>query len=115
MSDSNKNILFEEFDIEKFGLFCFLTGIFFLASAVGISIIFLLISVFISFLKPKNFFKDKWNYPLFISGILMLISTFIHFQRYEKYIDLGIDPQLSLIGLFNWVPFFYVSGGFKTT
>ena len=57
MGDSNKNILFEEFDIERFGLFCFFTGIFFLASAVGVSIIFLLISVFIAFLKQKNFYK----------------------------------------------------------
>ena len=113
MGDSNKNILFEEFDVERFGLFCFLTGIFFLASAVGISIIFFLVSIFIAFLKPKNFLKDRWNYPLLISAFLMLISTFIHFQRYEKYIDLGIDPQLSLIGLFNWVPFFLCFWGFQ--
>ena len=107
------NKLLEKFNIEKFGYYCFLTGIFFLASAVGVSILLLLISVTITFLKPKNFLKDKWNYPLLISGILMIVNTFIHFQRYEKYIYLGIDPQLSFIGLFNWIPFFLCFWGFQ--
>ena len=101
-----KNRLLKKFNLEKIGFYCFLTGIFLLASAVGISILLLLISLILSFINSKNFLKDKWNYPLLLTGILMLTSTFIHFQRYEKYIDLGIDPQLSLIGLFNWIPFF---------
>ena len=108
-----KNRLIKEFNIEKFGFICFLTGIFFLASAVGISIILLLVSVIISYLKPDKFLKDKWNYPLLLSGVLMAISTFIHFQRYEKYVDLGLDPKLSLIGLVNWIPFFLCFWGFQ--
>ena len=43
----------------------------------------------------------------------MIISTFIHYQSYEKYIDLGIDPKLSLIGLANWLPFFLCFWGFQ--
>ncbi len=101
------------FNIEKFGFICFLTGIFFLASAVGLSILLLLISVIVSFLKPYKFFKDKWNYPLLFSSILMLISTSIHYQRYEKYFELGIDPKLSLIGLINWIPFFLCFWAFQ--
>ena len=85
--------------IEKFGLFCFLLGIFFLASAVGISILLLTVSVLLSFLRPYKFLKDKWNFPLLICGIWMIISTIIHFQRYEEYINLDIDNKLSLIGL----------------
>ena len=108
-----KSKLFKDFKIEKFGFFCFLTGVFFLASAVGISIIFLLISLIISFLAPHKFFEDKWNYPLILSSILMIISTFVHFQRYELYSDLGINPELSLIGLFNWLPFFLSFWGFQ--
>ena len=108
-----KNKLLKDFNKEKFGFFCFLTGIFFLASAVGISIIFFLISILISFLGPNKFLKDKWNYPLIITAILMIISTFIHFQRYEEYIDIGIDPNLSLIGLVNWLPFFLCFWGFQ--
>lgn len=105
--------IFKELNIEKIGLFCFLSGVFFLASAVGISIILIIISVIISFLKPLKFFKEKWNYPLIISGILMIISTFMHFQRYEQYINLGIDPKLSLLGLVNWLPFFLCFWGFQ--
>ena len=108
-----KNRLLKKFNLEKIGFYCFLTGIFLLASAVGISILLLLISLILSFINSKNFLKDKWNYPLLLTGILMLTSTFIHFQRYEKYIDLGIDPQLSLIGLFNWIPFFLCFWGFQ--
>tara|TARA_B100001093_G_C26847281_1_gene1023456 strand:- start:2698 stop:4008 length:1311 start_codon:yes stop_codon:yes gene_type:complete len=101
------------FSIQSFGFFCFLTGVFFLASAVGISMIFLLISQFVSFTKPSNFLKDKWNYPLFLSAFFMSISTLVHFLRYEKYIDLGLDPKLSLLGLINWFPFFLCFWGFQ--
>ena len=108
----NKNLL-NKFNLYNFGNAFFLLGVFFLASAVGISILFLLISQVISFLKPAQFFKDKWNYPLLISSLLMLISTGIHFLRYENYISLGIDPKLSLLGLFNWLPFFLSFWGFQ--
>ena len=83
-----KKNLFKSYSINNIGLICFFTGIFFLASAVGISLILLLISVLISFLKPYKFLKDKWNYPLILTGFCMLFSTFIHYQRYEKYIEI---------------------------
>jgi len=114
MSDSSyKRKFFNNLNTDNIGLICFLTGVFFLASAVGISLMFLLISVIISFLKPYKFLKDKWNYPLIISGLCMILSTFMHFQRYEKYIEIGINPQLSLIGLINWLPFFFCFWGFQ--
>ena len=94
-------------NLEKFGYICFLTGIFFLASAVGISVLLLIISLFISFLKPVPFLKDKWNYPLFASAFLMVISVFIHFQTNNTYSNSGLDPKLSLLGLINWFPFFF--------
>ena len=103
----------EAFNLERFGYFCFLAGIFFLASAVGISVLLLIISLFISFLKPAQFFKDKWNYPLFISAFLMLISVFIHFQTNINYFNADLDPKLSLLGLINWFPFFLSFWGFQ--
>ena len=67
------NKLLEKFNIEKFGYYCFLTGIFFSSlSSWCINSIIINFGQFISFLKPKKFFKDKWNYPLIISGILMI-------------------------------------------
>tara|TARA_Y100000589_G_C27199303_1_gene648706 strand:- start:18967 stop:20301 length:1335 start_codon:yes stop_codon:yes gene_type:complete len=93
-------------DINKLGYLFFLIGLFFLASAVGISIIFLLISVIIGFLRYKEFFKDKWNYPFLFSSFFMIVSTFIHFESAKNPIFKDIDPNLSLIGLLNWIPFF---------
>ena len=61
-----KNILLKNYNQEKMGSLFFYSGVFFLASAVGVSILLLIISQFISFLKPSQFLKDKWNYPLFI-------------------------------------------------
>ena len=55
-----KRKLIKNFNIEKFGYICFLTGIFFLASAVGISILLLLTSVIISFKKLRKFFTQNW-------------------------------------------------------
>ena len=103
----------EAFNLERFGYFCFLTGIFFLASAVGISVLLLVISLFISFLKPAQFFKDKWNYPLLISAFLMVMSVFIHFQTNINYFNADLDPKLSLLGLINWFPFFLSFWGFQ--
>ena len=108
-----KNILLKNYNQENIGSLFFYSGVFFLASAVGVSMLLLIISQFISFLKPSQFLKDKWNYPLFISAILMGASTFIHFLRYEKYIDLNLDPKLSLLGLINWIPFFLCFWGFQ--
>ena len=110
---SKKNILLDKFNQDKIGNIFFYSGVFFLASAVGVSMLLLVISQFISFLKPSQFLKDKWNYPLVLSGILMVTSTFIHFLRYEKYIDLDLDPKLSLLGLVNWIPFFLFFWGFQ--
>ena len=76
-----KNKFLKDLKADKFGFFFFLAGMFFLASAVGISLILFLISIFISFLKPYQYFKDRWNYPLILSAILMLTSTLIHFLR----------------------------------
>ncbi len=109
----NQINIFKGLNQEKIGTYSFYIGVFFLASAVGLSMIFLLVSQFISFLKPSQYLKDKWNYPLITSAILMSISSFVHFLRYEKYIDLNLDPKLSLLGLINWLPFFLCFWGFQ--
>ena len=113
MFDYRYKLFFKDFNIEKFGFYSFLAGVFFLASAVGVSIILLLISLLISFLRPQNLLKDKWNYPLIISSTLMFASTIFHFLSYKHYEDLGIDPKLSLLGLINWIPLFLCFWGFQ--
>ena len=108
-----RKFFLEDFNIDKFGYISFLLGTFLLASALGISIIFLLISLIISFLRKKNYLNDPWNYPFLLSSLLMLISTFIHFYRNEYYSELGLEPSLSLLGLINWIPFFLCFYGFQ--
>ena len=108
-----KNKFIKNFNTEQFGFYCFLSAVFFLASAVGISIILFLIALLISLLNPHKLLKDKWNYPLLLSAFLMILSTLVHLLRNEYYLYLGIDPKLSLIGLFNWLPLFLCFWGFQ--
>ena len=101
------------FDINSLGYILFLIGVFLLASAVGISIIFLLTSVIISFSQPKGYFKDKWNYPFIFTSVFLLLSTIIHFINFRDGSFNSIDPKLSVIGLTNWIPFFLCFWAFQ--
>ena len=95
--------------IKAYGLILFLTGIFFLPSTLFISILFLLPAAIIgSFSQKKNFFSDKWNYPFFIFGILILISSTIqNFVLVNNYPEIW-DPKLSFVGMGNWIPFIWL-------
>ena len=103
----------KKYNYEKYGGLAFLGGVFFLPSALGLSVIFFIISLIISFLKPVNFLKDKWNYPFFISGLFIFLSTIIHFKIPRLYEGLELDPNLSLLGLINWIPLFICFCGFQ--
>ena len=89
------------------GKFSFLIGIFFLASAPLISVLFLLIAFTLNTIKGwRNILKDDWNKPLLVSSILLITSTIVHsFTFYED--NINWDPSLSWIGLFNWIPLFF--------
>ena len=66
----------EKYNLNLIGNQSFLIGTFFLASALPISGIFFLFAIVISFYKNKlNLFNDKWNYPLFFSIGLLIVST----------------------------------------
>ncbi len=98
------------FDIKKIGLSFFYLGIFLLPSALFVSIIFLLISFFLSniFHEGKSFFRDKWNIPFILSGLFMLISVICHVFFFNDFVETNWDPILSVIGLSNWLPFFWI-------
>ena len=104
-----KLYLLKEKTLADYGFILFLIGIFFLPSSIVIGIFFLLPSLSISsFLGKKSFFKDYWNYPYMIFGLLILLSAI--FQNYlltNNYVGIW-DPRLSLVGLFNWLPFIWV-------
>ena len=83
------------FKIEKFGYICFLTGIFFLASAVGISILLLLISVIISFKKPyslNKYFFDQSHFKNETIKIMEIRNQYQSFRldQWEEILNIDI-------------------------
>ena len=97
----------------KFDQLIFYLAIFFMPSAFFISAIFLFINLVISLFKYGNeFFNDKWNYPFFISSILMVFSCLINSKKDLDFV-LGLDEYLSWLGLFNWIPMFLLFWGMK--
>ena len=99
---------------ENLGQFFFFLGVFLLSSTLVFSILFLIIAALIgSFTNKKNYFKDNWNKSFFICGTLILLSTI-----FQNYIlpnpNPGLwSPSLSLLGMANWLPFFWLFWGFQ--
>ncbi len=99
----------KEKNLEDYGFIFFILGIFFLPSTMVISILLLLPAFIItSFSGNKSFFKDYWNLPFLIFGVLILLSAISqNYLLLNKY-DAIWDAKLSLIGLANWIPFIWV-------
>ena len=99
----------KEKNLEDYGFILFIIGIFFLPSTMVIGILFLLPAFIITTLSgDKSFFKDSWNLPFLIFGLLIFISAIS--QNYlltNNYYEIW-DSKLSLIGLANWIPFIWV-------
>ena len=92
----------------------FCLGIIFLPSALPIGGIFLLISLVISISKTKyRIFSDKWNYPLFLSTGLLIISCIKNsiFPSISNFSDWEISSIW--LNLFNWIPLFLCFWGFQ--
>ena len=104
------NYLFlkEEKSISK-SYYIFLLGLFFLPTSLFLGCFFLLIAGILGSLNNKeNYFKNKWNLLLFSCGLIMIINTF--FQNFildNPYNEIW-NPNLSIIGLANWIPFFWL-------
>tara|TARA_A100001015_G_scaffold207509_1_gene232070 strand:+ start:1812 stop:3128 length:1317 start_codon:yes stop_codon:yes gene_type:complete len=95
----------------KFGEILFLTGTFFLCSSLVFGGLLLLISFFFgSFFQSKtiNYFKDKWNLPFFFCGLLILFSALMQKFILPNNITEIWNPNLSLVGMANWIPFFWI-------
>ena len=108
----NEHKIFK-FKSYKYGNICFNIGLLLLALTPFYSAFFLLISLIISTLKNwKNFLKDKWNYPLLVASILMILST-LKTSHIDYYGPELWDPNLSWLGMLNWVPFFWAFWGFQ--
>ena len=87
----------------------FRIGIFLIPSAFTIAGFFIIISLISQTLKRRGeFLKDKMNIILIFISLLMIISCIIQnlFNKYNT--DFEIENYLTWIGLFNWIPFFWV-------
>ena len=100
--------------LKKVGNFSFSAGLFLLPSALFLSSILLLISSCLGcFICEKDYFKCNWNKSFFVCGLLIILSSFTHFFNLTYgYKDL-LDPKLSFVGIFNWLPFFWFFYGFQ--
>ena len=97
-----KNNIFKNLGQNSFNL-----GGFFLVTALPISTLFFLISIFSSFLDKNNIqFKNKYNLILFIVSLLMIIKNiFLNLSNYTFSENIRLNMWLDLI---NWIPFFLI-------
>ena len=87
----------------------FRLGIFFVPSAIALAGFFIIISLISQTLKRRDeFLRDKINIALIFISLLMITSCIIQnlFNKYNT--DFEIENYLTWIGLFNWIPFFWV-------
>jgi len=95
----------------KLGEILFLIGTFFLCSSLVIGGLLLLISFFFgTFIQSQkiNYFKDKWNLPFLFCSFLIILSALMQKFILQNNIPEIWDPNLSLIGMANWLPFFWI-------
>ena len=101
-------------DIYFYGELSFFLGIFFLPSTLFLGVLFLLPAAIIgSFNCKKNYFQDRWNISFFCAGLLMILSTIMHNLFLDNLYKNFWDSSLSLFGLANWIPFFWLFWAFQ--
>ena len=92
----------------------FFIGLFLLPSAIALSVIFLFISLLISYFDDfKNKFKDRVNLIFLISCLLLLISSIVNFLDKSSINNYSNNGSLTFIGLLNWIPMIFAFIGFQ--
>ena len=112
-----KNLFINEFEKInlKVGNISFLTGTFLLPSAFPIGALLLLIALIISFKENRYyFFKDRWNYSIYICILIIFLSTLKNglIDVPNELVD--YNKTLIWINLFNWIPILLGYIGFQT-
>ena len=97
-----------------FGQNLFYLATFLLPWAFPFSALLYIVSLIISIkIQGTNFLKDRWNIPLYICSLLMILSAFnAYFFRADIELQ-NWDKSLAWISLFNWLPFFCFFKGFQ--
>ena len=87
----------------------FRTGLFLLPSAPAIAFLIILISLLIKSFKIKfSYFKERSNFLIIIISLLMIISSILQVFVLENNYSNELNKSSSWIGLFNWIPFFWI-------
>ena len=109
----NKSKVFE-INKEKIGFTFFYLGLFILPSSFFLSVLLLFPAAIIGTIKQKeSYFQNIHNKLFFITGILMIFSSFIHRNSFVNFNNQIWDSNLSFLGLANWLPFFWLFWGFQ--
>ncbi len=95
--------------LENLGLRVFYIGVFFLPSATFIGILFLIsASIIGSIIQKENYLKSIYGKLFFTFGILIFFSSILHrFFIHEEFKGI-LNPNSSLVGLGNWIPFIWI-------
>ncbi len=97
----------------KIKIFCLLISVFFLPSALPISLIFLLISITLSILKFRNLIlRNQFLYIYLICTGLMILS-YLNSKSIDYQNIIEFENNLSSIDLANWIPYFLCFLGFQ--
>ena len=92
----------KDIDLLNIGKKLFNLGIIFLISAPSIGGSLLLLSSIISFIERRSLlFKNIWNYPIFLSFGIILLSSFRNGILSKQEV---INHKELWSGLFNWLP-----------
>ena len=96
-------------NLKKIGFILFLIGIFILPSMFFFAAICIFLAGLIgTFIHKESYFKDNWNKFLFICGSILIVSLSTHIYKLNSsYSDL-LDSNLSILGILNWLPFFWL-------
>ena len=87
----------------------FKIGLFLLPSAFFFSSIFILISLLIqTYKRNKSLFQDFYNQMLFCISGLMILSCLVQNLFFNQKYNFLIEKNVTWIGLFNWIPFFWI-------
>ena len=96
------------------GKLFFLFGLFLLPSAISLSIIFLLISLVISFwYDSQKLFCDRINLVFLTSCFFLVIGGLLNFFDNNSINNLTNNSAITFIGLLNWIPLVFAFFGFQ--
>ena len=109
-------LLNSKFEVKSYfnlGNIFFLTGVFFLPSALPLGAFFLLTSIIFAFFTNKiSFLQNKWNLIFLICLILIILSTIFNSTINPRFNSLEFDKSIVWINLFNWIPIYFAFVGF---